>query len=123
MRKEILLGFALTSSSVLAACGSDTQDEEMIVPETVESSVSASDIEVTYFDDGSKKLTVPGQFSSSLTDAVIIQWCEGTDMMSNSQQVHSAPYRGGAAGGTEISVNHEACADGRLTPSDFEPLG
>jgi hypothetical protein len=123
VRREILTGLALTGASLLSACGSDDTGsiERNDGIAVVETNTEKDGRQTTYREDGSKEIVVPSRFSN-LSDVLIVQWCEGSDLMTTSQQAYYGPNvnSGGAAGGALVTPDYAPCIDGRLTPSDFE---
>lgn len=112
-----VLGISL-GAVVLAGCGSDdvSQSEEVRDPREniTELDEGGVDLEVSYLPNGTR-LTV--MQSPNYNDPVFIsQFCAGLDLMTVSEQNF---FTDGLAGGIDVSVDHPACADGRLTKEDF----
>lgn len=100
------------ASLTLAACGNDSGERSEAIPtETAE----GAGVSYTYFEDGSR-LT---QYSDS-GFADILAFCDGPDMLEQTDFA-TAAYKAGNA--IFRSVDHPACADGKLTASDFKIAG
>lgn len=99
----------------LAACTS--LPEESQKDTTIETATNTQDIRIiqTYTPTG-KRITA---FESQEPDRQFnpkIAYCDGPDLV---EDTDSSDYNGGAA---VRSVDHRACADGRLDETDFLPL-
>ena len=89
---------------LLAACGTD---DPVVDKPSINETVS-NDITAKYFEDGTRLLVLPENFYD------VLQFCDGMDLV----DVSSSTY---VEAGSSVArtINHPACADGRLTPSDF----
>lgn len=106
----ILLGI---SSLALFACGGESEETQPAKTDIVEQ----TGVNQTYFDDGSR-LT---EYKDSDKYADIKSFCDGRDLVEQTEFKVSA-YK--AAGNSMArSVNHPACDDGKLVPSDFNIPG
>ena len=110
LRKFIAPAFALSLG--LTACGDSPNTEETAKSiATTEEGLSNP----VYTDDGRKITVLPGNKYSD--DKIFItSYCEGSDLVTFSEQRVNRC----AAGGVDRSVDHPVCADGRLTESDFK---
>lgn len=92
-------------SLLLMSCGEDTEsieDSQTNAGPTVETEYYSSGMRIIYYKDDD------GAYSD------VLQFCDGPDLLEQT----SFNYRSGNA--PARSVGHAACADGVLTPEDFE---
>jgi hypothetical protein len=103
------------ASITLASCGDDSGSAPKPEDTTAE---DAPNIRADLYPNGTRVLRY---INDSGYYADVLQACDGTDLI---EQTEFLKYGYGAGGNSvERSVNHPACADGKLTASDFKIAG
>lgn len=112
LTKRVIPAFLVAGALTLGACGGDSSPEVKLTPE--EEAQKAIDgvpaIEAEYLPNGNRLL----KYTNDRRYTDILQVCDGVDLLEQTARYSDAgqaPSR---------SVNHPACADGRLTPEDFQ---
>lgn len=113
--RSISLAFGLGVGALLmGACGSD-ESGDIQSPQVQTDADELPMVTAEYYTNGTRVLrykNVDGDYGD------IFQACDGQDLI---EQTEFLKHGYGAAGNSmQRSVGHIACADGRLTPEDFE---
>ncbi len=110
--RNLLRLMMLSGAILVAACGSD----EEAITDSEPSTANQVTIETKYFPNGARLISYSndnGQFADRF------QHCDGLDLTEQTELF--GPRYDGASGNAIVrSVGHPACADGVLTPEDFE---
>lgn len=113
----VLLG---VSSLAIASCSRSAESATDNPPKKTDS-IERSGVHYTYFEDGSR-IT---KYRDQANYADILSFCDGRDLVDQTERFLRPGYSIERAAGNSIqrSVNHPACADGKLTSDDFSALG
>lgn len=124
MTKEVLKNRAVQTSlilmlagSALTACGSSggpspaPNDVEAIN----ENAGNGPSFSIEYYENGTRNVEITNGGNTFYWRQQLVEWCDGGDRYS--LFVGDDGKSGGA--GLEISTEHPACEDGRLTAEDF----
>lgn len=98
-----IVGLSLAGLLAIGGCGGEAENN------TDEIQEGEIEREITYYDDGSRKIDFDNDDVTT-----IFEFCDGQDLV-EATQVESY----GGASSIERSVDHAACDDGMLTPEDF----
>lgn len=102
----------------LASCGSSTQEETLNKTPTPEAkkapNIGEREVTAVYFSDGSREIKIG---DNDYVDTY--SYCDGVDLVEQTE-IYEPSHESAAGGSISRSVNHPACADGSLTPQDFE---
>jgi hypothetical protein len=112
------LGLAVATGAAaiaLVSCGGEATDAQSF---TATDTIKEAGVEHTYYDDGSR-LTEYTDEAGDYSD--VWAYCDGPDMVE--QTAYNGGYKAAAGNAQTRSVAHPACADGKLTPSDFQIAG
>jgi len=129
LHKAVAVGLGLSLGIGATACsGGNAKTQSTVIKPTAS---SVPEVKVHYFSNGSRELILEGindgdartffngygEGWSSFED--IYEWCDGKDLVEQTSGVTN----GNGANSTSIirTVGYAACADGRLTSSDFPP--
>lgn len=105
----ILLG---VSSLAIASCGGSAESATDSAAKKIDT-IEQSGAQYTYFDDGSR-MTI---YQDEDNYADVLSFCDGRDLVDQTEFM--TYFEKGAGNSIERSVDHPACADGKLTPDDF----
>lgn len=115
--RAALLGIPLSFIALTGCAGSDEPDAQIAPTEAAEKAQEEIEkspgTKITYFANGTRLIefvNTPNRADYS----PILQVCDGPDLLEQSEQY------GQGAPGSDRSVDHKACQDGKLTPEDFE---
>lgn len=104
--RATLVAGGLGIATVLAACGGGGSDSE-----PAQAAPDEPHLEAEYYQNGNRMLRYEDDNGVFLD---IFQTCDGTDLLEQTSRIY------GAGNTQERAVGHAACADGRLTESDFQ---
>ncbi len=125
----MILGLGLT------ACSSEGKKDPPAKPHNSKPAPTVPNVQVKYFANGSRELVMTAINKSGAIDGKegidvygfsavtdIFQFCDGPDLVEETEGFTENDGNT-IANGLARSVSFPGCADGRLTPSDFLPLG
>lgn len=99
-----MVGGAVSLALILASCGDNDEPVDPGAPEGVQHVDNEPEFETTYYSNGTRSLVI---WNTNRIAGYVVEACDGRDLVDYSYS------------DLERSVDHPACLDGQLTPSDF----
>lgn len=109
--RATLVAGGLGVAALLTGCSQSSTDKVDDAPKPEVKPTVTSE----YFSDGTRRLRYTG--SEGRLFSTVFESCDGSDLVEQTE--YSGHGNGGAGNDLERSVGHPACADGKLTESDF----
>jgi hypothetical protein len=110
--RATLVAGGLGMAAILTACGASD-------PEPVQTVSTEPRLEAEYYQNGNRMLRYQddgGEFAD------VFQTCDGADLLEQTEFSYAGIGNSGVAAGNSVerTAGYAACADGRLTESDFQ---